>query len=92
MNDGQGISLSRNVFGPVSQQYVSPGQCPGTEEKPAFSGLKWRHVSGFVSSLQGFHCNFIFLPRAMPSADMCMPRWGETQIAQHLKLAILFDA
>jgi|LakMenEpi03Aug12_release.lakeMendotaPanAssembly.Ray.scaffolds.fasta_scaffold1471324_2 hypothetical protein len=92
MNDGQGLRLSRNVFGPAGQQYASPGHYPGTVEKPAFSGLKWRHDSGFVPSLQGFHCNFIFLPVAMPRADMCMARWGETQIAQHLKLTILFDA
>ena len=29
MSEGQGVSLSRNVFGPTGQQHFSPGQRPG---------------------------------------------------------------
>ena len=82
MSEVQGESLSRNVFGPTGQQYISLGQRPGTVDGPAFSALKGRHIGGIVSPFQGFHGHLIFLPRAMPWADMGMPRWGETQISQ----------
>ena len=92
MSEVEGESLSCNVFGPTGQQYVSPGQRPGTEDRPAFSALKGRHIGGLVSPFQGFHGHLIFLPRAMPWADMGMPHWGERQIAEHLKRVIPFDA
>ena len=92
MSEGQGVSLSRNVFGPTGQQHISPGQRPGTVDRPAFSALKGRHIGGIVPPFQGSNRNFNFFPRAMPWADLCMPRWGEVQIAQHLKRVILFDA
>jgi hypothetical protein len=91
MSEGHDIRLSRNVFGPTGQQYVSPGQRPGTVDRPAFSALKGRHDGGVVSPFQGFHSYLIFLPRAMPWADMEMPRWRETQIAQCLRTPLLVD-
>ena len=78
MSEVQGESLSRDVFGPTGQQHVSPGQRPGIVDRSVFPALKGRHDYGVVSPFQGFHRNFNFLPRAMPWADMGMPRWGET--------------
>ena len=52
MSEVQGESLSCNVFGPTGQQYVSPGQRPGTVDRPAFEALKGRHITiFFVSTL-----------------------------------------
>lgn len=70
MSTGKGVSLGRYVFGPTGQQHISPGQRPGTVNRPTFSALKGRHNGGFVSPLQGFHLNLNFFPRAMPWADM----------------------
>ena len=91
MSEVQGESLSCNVIGPTGQQHVSPGQRPGNVDRPVFSALKGRHNGGVVSPFQGFHGHLIFLPRAMPWADMGMPRWGETQIAQCLRSPLLVD-
>ena len=52
MNEGHGVSLSRNVFGPTGQQHISQGQPPGTVDRPAFEALKGRHITiFFVSTL-----------------------------------------
>jgi hypothetical protein len=91
MSEGQGVSLSRNVFGPTGQQHVSPGQRPGTRDRSKFSALKGRHIGGVVSPFQGFQGRLIFLPRAMPWADMGMPRWGETQTTQYLRSPLPVD-
>ena len=53
MSEVQGDSLSCNVFGPTGQQHVSPGQRPGTMDRPVFSALKGNAVKDFESRKSG---------------------------------------